>query len=385
MNSGMPPIIDAHLDLAMNAMHYSRDLTMDLAEIAKAEETLFDTPFRTRPTVSLPELRRGGITTCIATVLARHKPQGAKFKRASIDYPTAAQAFAAGQASIAWYQQMERDGALVILKSAAELKAHWEAANATSPEASPRPLGVVLSMEGADPIVAPEQLGLWYRQGVRIIGLAHYGPHPYAFGTGSDGPLPPAGAAMLKEMDRYGVLLDLTHTTDTCFFAALDLFRGPVLASHNNCRALVPGDRQMADEQLRAIIARGGMIGVACDNWMLSKGYTFTRGAELLEHPRIDPRRTPRSGITLDNVADHIDHICQLAGNDRHVGIGSDLDGGFGTEQTPEGLDSIADLQKLAAILSSRNYSDASIAAILHGNWLRFLTENLGPSAEDPT
>jgi membrane dipeptidase len=81
--------------------------------------------------------------------------------------------------------------------------------------------------------------------------------------------------------------------------------------------------------------------------------------------------------VGLTAVADHIDHVCQIAGSVKHAAIGSDLDGGFGTEQTPHDLDTIADLQKLAEILSSRNYSDADIDLIFHGNWLRFFQESL--------
>lgn len=377
MTNSIIPIFDAHLDIALNALHYSRDLKLDIAAIAAAEEDLFDTPFRTRPTVSFPELQRGGITTCVATVIARHKPESRPFKRSSIDYPTPQQAFAASQAQLAWYQQMERDGVLRILTSADDLSAHWAQLLSLPAARATPPLGMILSMESADSIVSPDQTEIWHQQGLRIIGLAHYGPHPYAFGTGSDGPLPQQGIALLAEMDRLGMILDLTHTTDTCFFTALDSFGGPVLASHNNCRAIVPGDRQMSDRQLNAIIHRQGMIGVAFDNWMLKEGYTFTRGSELPEHPRVDPRRTPRETITMENVADHIDHICQLAGNDAHVGIGSDLDGGFGTEQSPADLHSIADMQNLATLLAKRNYSDESIAAIFHGNWLRYFKQNL--------
>lgn len=372
------PIFDAHLDIAMNALHYNRDMTLDIAAIAAAEDELFDTPFRTRPTVSFPELKRGNVTTCVATVIARHKPENQPIKRSSIDYQTPQQAFAASQAQLAWYQQMERDGVLRILKSADDLRDHWGRTQVNTAGEPPPPLGMILSMESADSIVSPDQTELWHKQGLRIIGLAHYGPHPYAFGTGSDGPLPQQGIDLLREMDRLSMMLDLTHTTDTCFFSALESFNGPVLASHNNCRAIVPGDRQMSDAQLNAIIRRQGMIGVAFDNWMLKAGYTFIRGSELLHHPRVDPHRTPRDTITLENVADHIDHICQLAGNDQHVGIGSDLDGGFGTEQSPADLDSIADMQKLANVLAARNYTDDSIARIFHGNWLHFFTIGLG-------
>ncbi len=372
------PIFDAHLDIALNALHYNRDMTLELEALADAELDLFDTPFRTRPTVSFPELKRARVMATVATVIARHKPGSHPIKRSSIDYATPQQAFAASQAQLAWYRQMEREGIIRILESANSLRAHWHQVKSDSDPETSIPLGMILSMESADSIVAPEQASLWYDQGLRVIGLAHYGPHPYAFGTGSDGPLPQQGKDLLHELDRLGMILDLTHTTDTCFFSALEHFEGPILASHNNCRTIVTGDRQMSDEQLTAIIQRGGVVGVAFDSWMLKSGYTFTRGSERLTHPRHDPKRTPREATTIANVADHIDHICQLAGNDQHVGIGSDLDGGFGTEQCPADLNSIADLQKLAHILSSRNYSDSSIHHIFHNNWLQYFLRHLG-------
>jgi len=184
-----------------------------------------------------------------------------------------------------------------------------------------------------------------------------------AVGTGDDGPLTPAGIQLLKEFEQLGMILDATHLSDTSFFQALDIFPGPVLASHNNCRALVPDGRQFSDEQIRLLIERDAVIGVALDAWMLAPGWV--RG------------RTSREVVRLDALADHIDHLCQLAGNTRHAAIGSDLDGGFGTEQTPLGMDRISDLQVLEEILTRRGYPGEAIDAIFHGNWLRFFLKNL--------
>jgi membrane dipeptidase len=164
-------------------------------------------------------------------------------------------------------------------------------------------------------------------------------------------------------MQRVGMILDVTHLSDESFLAALDRFDGPVMASHHNCRALVPGDRQLTDEQIRLLLQRGAVIGVAFDAWMLHSGWQIGG--------------TNREVVDISAAADHIDHICQLAGNSDHAAIGSDLDGGFGTEQTPVGLDSIADLQKLVGILSGRGYKQGQIDAIFHGNWLRFFKQHL--------
>jgi membrane dipeptidase len=172
------------------------------------------------------------------------------------------------------------------------------------------------------------------------------------------------GVELLAEMKRLGIILDLTHLSDQAFWEAMDCFDGQVLASHNNCRALVPHQRQFSDQQLRAIIERGGVVGAAFDNWMIRPGWAH--GAQN------------NGPVHLSDVVDHIDHICQLAGNSRHAAIGSDLDGGFGREQSPADLDTIADLQKIADILRERGYAEEDVTAIMHGNWLRLLHQVWG-------
>jgi membrane dipeptidase len=154
----------------------------------------------------------------------------------------------------------------------------------------------------------------------------------------------------------------MSHFSDQAFWQALDLYDGPILASHNNCRALVPHQRQFSDAQLQAIMARDGVVGVAADAWMLKPGWVGGQSTNV--------------DVTLDHVVDHIDHICQLAGNPRHAAIGSDLDGGFGREQAPCDLDTIADLQRIPDLLEARGYEAEDIAAIMHGNWLRLLRES---------
>jgi membrane dipeptidase len=171
------------------------------------------------------------------------------------------------------------------------------------------------------------------------------------------------GRELLAEMRRLGIILDATHLCDDSFWEAMNLFDGPVWASHHNCRALVPGDRQLADEQIKILIERGAVIGAVLDAWMLVPGWK--RGVS-----------TPQEAdVTLRNVVDHIDHVCQIAGNARHSAIGSDLDGAFGREQTPRDVDTIADLTKLPPLLAERGYSDEDIRGIMHGNWIRFLND----------
>jgi membrane dipeptidase len=227
------------------------------------------------------------------------------------------------------------------------------------------PIGYVLSLEGADSILSLDHLSRAWEQGVRAIGPAHYGPSVYANGTDAEGGLNARGRELVKEMDRLGFILDVTHLNDQCFWEALDIFSGPVWASHQNCRVLVPHMRQFSDEQIKALIARGAVIGAALDAWMLVPGWV--RG-----------KTTPRSaGVTLETVVNHIDHVCQLAGNERHIGIGSDLDGAFGCEQTPADLDTISDLARLPETLERRGYQPNEIQGILRGNFIHFLSRTL--------
>lgn len=351
-------IIDAHLDLAWNALQWNRNLQHSVYTIRTGESRLSG-PGRGQGTVALPEMREGRLALCFATLLARSTGRMVH----NVDYSSPLQAYGIVQGQLAYYRALEESGEIHIITELARLDDHiaawqqWE--SQTVPLRAPPPLGLVISMESADPVWAPEQLPAWKEAGVRVIGPAHYGPGRYAGGTSTELGLTPEGIQLLQTMETLGILLDLTHLSDKAFWQALDCFGGTVLASHNNCRALVPHQRQFDDRQIRPIIARDGVIGVAFDNWMLHQGWV--RGA----------RDNPV--VTLTNVVDHIDHICQLAGNSRHAALGSDLDGGFGREQSPSDLDTIADLQRVPELLSGRGYSDGDIAAIMHGNWLRLL------------
>lgn len=356
------PIVDAHLDLAMNALVLNRDLKLSAHETRKLEAGMTDKG-RAAGVAGIPDLRDGNIGLCFATVLGRVNPKGP----ARIDFRTHDIAYAHCQGELAFYRELQRQGIFRVIRTRGDLDEHvsqW-LGDGRGDDAMPDdvPIGMVMLMEGADPIVEPAQAEQWWEDGLRMIGLAHYGPSAYAFGTDSAGPLTKKGQELCAEMDRLGMILDVSHLTDESFHDALDRFAGPVLASHSNSRALVSGDRQIDDGMTQRLIERGAVIGIASDAWMLEEGWI--RGETLPEW------------VTLQNVADHIDHVCQLAGNARHVGIGSDLDGGYGTEQTPNDLDTIADLQKLTGILADRGYSDDDIALITHGNWIRFLREHL--------
>ena len=354
-------IIDAHLDLSMNALQWNRDLLQSVYTI-RAQENRTQGKGRALGTVAYPEMRRGRIALSIVTLIARSTGHVVP----NIDYASTAQAYGMAHGQLAYYKALALQGHIRMIGDLAALQSHmaewraWDAAHADATEETP-PLGFVLSMEGADPILTPDQLGYWVEQGLRLLGPTHYGPGRYAGGTGVESGLTELGPPLLREMSRLGVLLDMTHFSDRSFWEALEHYEGPVLASHNNCRALVPHQRQFSDEQLRVIFQRNGVIGAAFDTWMLQPGWVVGQ--------------TTNEKVTLDTVVDHIDYICQLAGNSRHAAIGTDLDGGYGREQSPSDLDTIADLQKLGGLLAKRGYSDADIAAILHGNWVRFLSD----------
>lgn len=351
-------IFDAHLDLALNAIEWNRDLTAPIAEIRRREAHLQDRPGRGRGTVCFPEMRRSAVGLCVATQLARIDLGASPV----FGWHSPAQAWAMTRAQLGWYRAMEETGQLVQIRDRAALDRHVAAWSDGSDAA---PIGYLLSLEGADSLISLAHLERSWEDGLRAVGPAHYGPGVYAFGTDATGRFNSRGRDLLKEMRRLGLILDATHLCDDCFWEALDLFDGPVWASHHNCRALVPHNRQLSDEQIRALVARGAVIGAALDAWMMVPGW-------------IRGQTTPDAvGLKLERIVDHIDHVCQLAGDALHAGIGSDLDGAFGREQTPEDLESIADLQRIPELLRERGYAEGDVKNIAHGNFIRFLAEAL--------
>ena len=346
-------IIDAHLDLAHNALESNRDLLQPIAAIRESEAGM---PQRSRGlnVVNFEQLRRGEFGLFFVTAHCRLASIGKRFSGAR----TQDIAYAKSIGELAYYQLMQSKGILRQIKSRKDLDIHveqWEHDSAVCP------LGFVLTMEGADGIVDENQVGYWWDLGLRIVSLCHYGISAYAHGTQAPGGLTPRGKPLLEALEAAGIILDVSHLAEDAFWEALDAFGGTVMASHNCCRALCDHDRQLDDKQIKALVARGGVIGTAFDNWMLS--------------PLWDVEAQDNTGITFETVVDHMDHVCQIAGNTAHVAIGSDLDGGFGKDQSPADLDTIADLQKIPDILEKRGYSDDDVAAIMHGNWLRLLRE----------
>lgn len=350
-------IFDAHLDLSMNAIEWNRDLTRPLTEIRQREMNMFDKPDRGKGTVCLPELRKGKIGIVVATQLARFTPYGSALS----GWNSPQQAWSMTQAQLAWYREMEVLGEMIQITDAEQLEAHLAVWNDDSKPDEEKPIGYILSLEGADSLVDVSYLHKAYGYGLRAVGLSHFGPGRYAPGTKTEGPITSLGFELLGEMSKLNMILDTTHLTDQGFDQVLDFYEGPVWSSHHNVRKFVPNQRQLSDHQIERLIKRGAVIGGMLDCWAMDIRFIDTVS---------DPWQLD---IRLEQLVDHWDHICQLAGNSHHVAIGSDLDGIFGTEQSPWDLNSIADLQKFEFILSNRGYKESDIDNIFSENWLRFL------------
>ena len=350
--------IDAHLDLSMNALEWNRDLTQPVEEINAREKGMTDKTDRGNATVSLPTLRKGEIGLVVATQIARYVAPDNPLP----GWNSPEQAWAQTQGQLAWYEAMEAKGEMVQIRDKKALNDHVALWMNGEPN-DKKPIGYILSLEGADSIVDLSYLEKSYKKGLRALGPAHYGPGRYAQGTDASGPLGKNGRALLKEMERLNIILDATHLCDVCFWEALDHFNGSVWASHNNCRALVDHNRQFSDEMIKALVDRGAVIGGALDAWMMVPNWI--RGTSLPKEMDCD----------LEKVIDHMDHICQIAGNANHIGIGTDLDGAYGREQSPYDLETIADLRRIPGMLQKRGYSEADIEKVMHKNWLRFLNE----------
>lgn len=357
-------IIDGDYPMAYGALDLKRDLTKPLAQVRAANTDPDNIPF-----ACLPEMRLGRVAVALVKVVGRIARPGNPLP----GFATGDIAYAMAQANLAYYRILAKQGEARILTTRGELAAHmrtWQ----TAADTSQLPVGFILGMEGADPILWPELVHDWWADGLRVVSLAHYGVSAYAHGTGTPGGLLPPAKDLFREMEKVGMILDLTHTSDKAFWQALDLFSGPVLASHQNCRALVPGERQFSDEQLRAILARGAVIGVSMDTWMLCpEGHLDWSDTKSMTRRE----RFPREAVTVGTVADHIDHICQLAGNADHAAIGGDTDGQGGVDGLPLEIDTVADYQKIGVELDRRGYHQTDIAKIMHGNWQRFYETHL--------
>jgi membrane dipeptidase len=363
-------IVDGHLDLAYNALYFRRDLTQPVQVLREREDPVRprlsmhpDSLERRRGllskgytvSVSLPEMRRGRVGIMLSTVMARVQAPDATTHNA---VRTQAVAYGEGQAHLAYYQALERQGEITLIRSLADLEACVQAWIAPTPRT---PIGLILGMESADPILGPDQVPEWWEAGLRSVSLTHFGANTYGHGTGTQGGLYPPAYPLMDALRAFPIALDLTHAAELAFWQILDYWDGPVHASHCACRALVPGHRHLSDDMIKALCTRGGVIGVVFAEMMLNPAWDW-------DNPGTHAATATRP---MQAVAEHVDHICQLSGSADHVAFGTDLDGGFGRELAPVDYDTIADLQRFLDILRARGYPEADVAKIAHGNLLR--------------
>jgi membrane dipeptidase len=344
-------VVDAHEDIAYNAISLHRDFLKDISILRQSLPTSGEASLT--PTVSLSEFQRGNVRLVFATIWVA--PCGSELASEGPCYSSPDEAYAQANEQLNYYKTLERLDHIRIIKTKAQLRDHL------SSETS-RKVGFVILMEGADPIRTPSEAKEWFSSGVRIVGPAWQRTR-YSGGTRAPGPLSPEGRELMREMENAGLILDISHMAEESFFEALDLFHGCVIASHSNCRVYTPTDRQLSDEMIRAIVDRNGVIGTVLYDKFLD--------------PDWEKRGKLKNDVNLATVAKHMKHVCDLAGDKLHAGIGSDFDGGFGAESIPYELDTAADLQKLGPALSSCGFSERDVANVLGRNWIRTLDRAL--------
>lgn len=342
-------IVDAHQDIAFNALFLGRDFL--LSSHSKRAREIPPHPLWGIPTVGFPEMEQANVRLVFASLWAA--PCDNPGIPVEPCYRTPEEACTQAQQQLSYYQNLTSNSRLTLVTTKRSLE---DVIN------NDYRLGLVVSMEGADPILSPEHLHEWAAKGMRVLGLAHRRTR-YAGGTGQPGPLTQLGRELLSKMEHEPIILDTSHLAEASFFEALDLFDGPVIATHSNCRALIPTDRHLSDEMIRAIVNRKGVIGIALYNRFLSADWEKTGKV--------------KERVTLSDFVKQVRHVCDLAGDSLHVGIGSDLDGGFGSESIPADIDTIADLPKIADALANSGFSEKDVNGILGENWLSFLKKRL--------
>ena len=254
---------------------------------------------------------------------------------------------------------------------------------------------VFIGMENGYPVGKDlSMLKTYYDLGCRYMTLTHFANNLIGdSSTDPDGPiyggLSDFGKQVVPEMNRLGILIDVSHVADNTFYDALALSKAPVIASHSNCRAICDFPRNMTDDMIRAIAAKGGVVQVNFVSDYLKKPSAEHRAAKTkirmaqvgkVSTPEMDALMAAKSDsvaktyaserASLSDIVDHIDHIVKIAGID-HVGIGSDFDGGGGVN----GLEDVSEIENLTVELVRRNYSEADIAKIWGGNLLRVLAQ----------
>jgi len=332
-------IVDAHLDLSYNAVR-GRAVGKSARQQVADDQGI--------PSVGLTDLRDGGVDLICATIFCL--PHSAEHP----GYRTPQEAHDQMLEQVQWYRRMESAGQMTFVHHVAQLQ---------RPDKLP---GAILLLEGADPIRDESDLRMLFDWGLRVVGLA-WRQTRFAGGTAAPGPLTAAGINLVPMLDRLGIIHDISHLAEESFWQLLDLTTGPVMASHSNCRAIVPTDRQLSDDMIRAVAARDGVIGI-----------------NLFDKFLLPPEEFGKRRAALGDVVTHVRHICDLTGDAAHVGLGTDMDGGFGRDQIPLQIETSADLPRIAPALSAAGFSDSDVLAVMGENWMRFFNGNLAAVDSGP-
>ena len=382
-------IFDGDYPMSTGAFDFDRDLTLPIEQLRSAPPGTatinkeWDWP-DAKAMCTLPEMRKAGIAIALVKVFWRiNRPESTAW-----GYRGNELAYGAAQGSMAYYKVLASEGRSRVIMTREDLQDHMRLwSEAESYEALP--VGMIIGMEGADPILWPEQLHEWWEQGLRVVSFAHAGISTYSHAYDSpEGGLLPEGLNLLTHMDSCGAVLDVSHMSDRSIEESLEVFNGPVEASHSACRALSPGNRQLPDHLVRSVVERNGVIGIPMSANMLfqptkhnidvsdgpaERSFDLYRDVFPEQGPERGKYRWPREAVTLEDVGDHIDHVCQIAGDASHVGIGGDTDGiTQGNEGAPAEVDTVVDYQKVGGVLAERGYSDEDIELVMFGNWVRF-------------
>lgn len=365
----MTLIVDAHADIAYNMLKYGRDYTRPAAETRRREAGAQTIQDNEDTLLGWGDYQRGQVAVIFSTLFA----VPIRFRKTETEkqvYQNFDEAHKLYREQLLTYHRMTDSipDKFRLIASSSDLNLilnHWKS---PTPKETGHPVGMVVLMEGAEGVRHPSELQEWFEMGVRLIGPAWVGTR-YCGGWREPGPLTDAGRELLAAMADYNFMLDLSHMDEPAAIEALDIYRGPIVGTHGNCAALMPAsnsNRHFSDRILEGIIERDGVAGVVPFNSYLKVGWVSGKN--------------PRTEVPLQYVANHIDHICQLAGDSLHAGIGSDFDGGFGLQSVPPEIDTIADLQNLVSLLQARGYSETDIENILGNNWLARLKRDLPAS-----
>lgn len=354
----MPAIVvDAHQDIAYNALCFGRDYRRSVYETRRVEtaEIVAEAGIAT---LGLPNAILGRVAVTFATLFTSQvTKQPSPWD--SLRYKTPQEAYQRAMLQLDYYNRLaDQTDQVVLIQTQADLDkvlASWEDGSTQHKQ------GLVMLMENADPIIEPRQFEEWYGRGVRLVGPA-WGATRYAGGTSQPGPLTDLGRELLDVMASFNAILDLSHLAEAAYLEAVDRYPGVIIASHSNPRRFCNTDRHLSDEMIRRLAERDGVMGIVAYNRFLSNSWK---------------KGDRKSDLPLSIYLDAIDYVCQVTGSAAHVGIGTDLDGGFGAESTPDGIDTVTDLWHIGDKLAERGYSPADVEAILSGNMLRKLRQAL--------